>query len=119
MHHAAFLNRFAKAFARGREGFLVDGDGRFAATESYTRCRPLTSIHMILVSGDFCFFLLRGAVVIGDQAQAVAAVKFSWGTVYEHLQCMSCFSVSLAIENEYDSLFRVYFPASEKVPPRK
>lgn len=110
MHYAAFLNRVAKAFARGREGLLVDGDCRFAATESDTRCVPLTSIHMVLVSGDFCFFLLRGAVVLGDQGQAVIAVNFSWGTVYEHLQCMSCFSVSLAIENEYDSLFRVYLP---------
>lgn len=109
MHHAAFLNRVAKAFACGREGFLIDGDGRFVATESDTCSVPLTSIHMILVSGDFCFFLLRGAVVIGDQHQAVAVVNFSWGIVYEHLQCMSCFSVSLAIENEYNSLFRVYF----------
>ena len=110
MHHAAFLNRVAQAFARGIEGFLVDGDGRVVATESDTCCVPLTSIHMVLVSGDFCFFLLSGAVVIGDQGQAVAAVNFSWGTVHEHFQCMSCFSVSLAIENEYDSLFRVYLP---------
>ena len=109
MHRAAFLNRVAKAFACGREGFLIDGDGRFVATESDTCSVPLTSIHMIFVSGDFCFFLLRCAVVIGDQRQAVAVVNFSQGTIDEHFQCVCRFSVRLAFENEYNSLFRVYF----------
>lgn len=110
MHHAAFLNRIAKAFARSIEGFPIDGDGRFVATERDTCSVPLTSIHMILVSGDFCFFLLRGAAVIGDQRQAVAVVNFSRGTIDEHFQCVCRFSVRLAVENEYNSLFRVYLP---------
>jgi hypothetical protein len=53
---------------------------------------------------------LRGAVVIGDQRQAVAVVNFSRGTIDEHFQCVCRFSVRLAVENEYNSLFRVYLP---------